>query len=55
MSLIHLNVAALSDLNLLILTLTLFLVYKSDHIQNLIFHILANFSSTYYFVNTIFA
>ena len=53
-SLICFNAAALFDPNLLILILTLLLVYKLDHIQNLIFYTLVNSSSTYCFVNTIF-
>ena len=54
MSLIYLNTTTLSNLNLLILTLILFLVCKSDHIQNLIFYTLIDSGSIYYFVGTIF-
>ena len=36
----------------LILTFTSFLVYKLDHIQNLIFYVLANSSSTYFIIIT---
>jgi len=46
-SYIHLNATALFNPNLLILTLILFLVCKSDHIQNLTFHVIVNFSFTY--------
>lgn len=51
---IYLNVAALSDPNSLILTLTSLLVCKLDHIQNPIFCTLVNSGFTYCFVDDIF-
>jgi len=55
-SLICHNATTLSNINLLILTFTLLLVYicKLNHIQNLNFHTLVNSRSIYYFVNTAF-
>jgi len=54
MSPIYLNTSALSDLYLLILFLSSSLVYKLDHIQQVLFYALVNFRSTYYFSNSSF-
>ena len=54
-SLICLNTTTLSDLNLLILSLTLLLVCKSNYIQNSTFHVLIDSKFIYCFIDTVFA
>jgi len=53
-SLICLNTTTFSDLNLLILSLTLLLVCKSDYIQNSTFHIIIDSKFIYCFIDTTF-
>ena len=53
-SLICLNTTTLSDLNLLILSLTLLLVCKSNYIQNSTFHVLIDSKFIYCFIDTAF-
>lgn len=51
---IHLNITALSDPNLLILTLISPLVCRTGYNQNFLFYALVNSGSIYCFINTIF-